>query len=726
MRISALEIYPQVCRFLNIRGIDFVEDLQKYNFYDLQVKLGVNKEVLYYLFDSINAYYKNTSNKTTEPVLDEVPIKTFTLNKMISESISITKEYSQNRNYIEKTPEKSLNALKTIERSFPIPRLNDESEPVSVYETQKAQNIDPHLTSPVKGEEEGIKNLFWGQDSTYFSLKDIQSPSKIDTSTDTIDEPFSSSHDEPGKRIREKESRLPKKELICNQDFPVGLYITTTHIHVVEFKIKNYVLKLEHVIQQKIPSNIVSSNGKILSPQGLILSLKDFWMANRLKNRKVVLVLWGPRILVHQADFLPIPDDLLGETILSEVERYAIFADCNVITDYVVTKRSPEAIKVCLAACDRLLIENYRYWLSQAGLSLIATDIAQLALLRALIISEEIITTDEWWVLIMLPGKVVINLWYNKELVSWKEIEIEVFENLEGREEERELANNISSEITRLLQYLSGDMQDYFSKPLIVISQNHKDSLWLSRQLEIKLEISTFTPELTQFLEWGGIPQTTPLIAVGAGLWAKSITPTPALNLYKSFSLHGIISSFLNKFAPSINLEILKIPGFKVSKPFIVCCVLTLIIILLTQGLRYWLQNELKVSQLVNQIVTQKQEISVSKNTELIKLQGIESLISNLRYWPINRLLTTIKENIPMDVWIKSINLNNDGQILINCTALNVTSAAIFSYMLSQEKCIQNSKLKDINEKVVNKYKIYEFSIECILLKEQTLRPQLN
>ena len=246
----------------------------------------------------------------------------------------------------------------------------------------------------------------------------------------------------------------------------IGIYISPSRIEAVQYSEDG---NMKASSYPDLPLGLINSDGEILDSKLLGKHLADFWKLANFVERRVVVGIWGKKVIMRMTKLPKLPVDQLYQTILSEAERYALFRDePHLFIDYFAIENEAEDIlEVYYAVTSDDFIVKYREVCKYAKLQVIAFDIAQLSAQRGLIYYHPPLETS-WTSAAILPGKLIISHWAQRGLVTWREVALNVYEEQQGLIDIDILSENFETEVVRTLLSEERISKDY---PLYIVAE---------------------------------------------------------------------------------------------------------------------------------------------------------------------------------------------------------------------------------------------------------------
>lgn len=473
----------------------------------------------------------------------------------------------------------------------------------------------------------------------------------------------------------------------------VGLYISPSRIEAVHYSEGN----IKASSYPDLPLGLINSDGEILDPQLLGKHLADFWKLANFIERRVVVGIWGKKVIMRMTKLPKLPVDQLYQTILSEAERYALFREeTHLFIDYFAVENELEdVLQVYYAVTSEDFIVNYREVCKYAKLQVMAFDIAQLSAQRGLAYYHPPLETS-WTSAVMLPGKLIISHWAQRGLITWREVALTVYEEQQGLIDIDILSENFETEVVRTLLSEERISRDY---PLYIVAE--------SEIISSKLAIFLNTRE------------SIPLQAIGEFKMEKE---SPALKNISLIALGVSLWSYINTIIPAFNLVRFERPGFfemlteilqswvekqKIYwKTFLFSIIIGLLLMgtTIVGGIAFKINLEQREENIRNQIAqvkidTQRIEKLV---TELKQLEN-QKIIQFAKSQEANRFaekfIEKIRSLIPTDSWLNTLIVTETNELQLEGMSVGKNSAVYFANEIMNLKEIKRVKVLEAQKK---------------------------
>lgn len=298
----------------------------------------------------------------------------------------------------------------------------------------------------------------------------------------------------------------------------------------------------------ELPEGLINTEGEILNEKELTENISHFWKITGLRSRRVVLALWGKKVIVRLVQVPLIPDEHLFQTILSEAERYALFREeNNLLIDYQIHRRD-ENLGIIYSVAPTPLVMSYKRVFQKARLDLFAVDTAQLSSQRGIAFYHTG-EKETWTSAVLLTGKILITHWKQNSLNTWREVALMLYGDEQEIQNFDNLAENFTSEVVRTIG--AETAIDTTDNALYVVSESHITSKALASHIEespdIQMEI---IGGLVSKSDEDSPLSNVSLIVLGVALWGYSDEKIPSLNLlhYQRPPLTEILYNFSTQF----------------------------------------------------------------------------------------------------------------------------------------------------------------------------------
>lgn len=520
----------------------------------------------------------------------------------------------------------------------------------------------------------------------------------------------------------------------------VGLYLTTDRIEAAVVGGDPHAPEIETQYLSELPPDLIDSDGVILDPAGLATALKQFWKEAGLKTRKVVLALDSRKALVRQIRLPKMPVNSLDQAILSEAEQFALFRDEEPLIDYFVNELEHDFLQATYGVVTKELVTSYTKTLKQAGLSLTALDLVQLAGQRGMEYYHPL--QDTYWTGVMVqPQRLIISFWLEGRLTVMREIVL-------PERMSHDMAMLAQSYLPNIAHSVASDV-NFFDEPHMVLAcdrvedaralAEHAQALmtgqvsvagptpgsrsdWKTAVVEADPEPSDepFVPSEEGFGDAldaafdaameGGVKTAPPpdeeepeedseededdfdpeeiqvsYIALGAALWGHAGV-VPSLNLLPK-------SKLAPRNAPKLNLKL------KLGQRVLIGGLAALLLGSALTGWQLWQKKEREeqVKTLMRQLADM--QVQVQGTQQMIETPPAEAEM--LRQWMpryqenlfARRFLDNLRELTPSDAWVSSITYNVGERLVIQGGALSQTSCLYFADQVSTLDQIQQVRI---------------------------------
>lgn len=158
-----------------------------------------------------------------------------------------------------------------------------------------------------------------------------------------------------------------------------GLDIGSSAIKLVELEGKFNNLNLVGIGYEDLPDTAIVE-GQIMELNTVAEAIQRVFQTNQIKADQVVTGVSGYSVIVKTIILPPMSNEELEESIVWHAEEQLGFRSSEVNFDYHVTERTPEYIKVLIAACRKERIEVLKQAIQFAGKQPSAIDVDTFAL----------------------------------------------------------------------------------------------------------------------------------------------------------------------------------------------------------------------------------------------------------------------------------------------------------------------------------------------------------
>lgn len=518
----------------------------------------------------------------------------------------------------------------------------------------------------------------------------------------------------------------------------VGLYLTADRIEAAVMGGDPHEPELETQYISELGPDLIDPDGVILDPAGLAGELKRFWKEAGLKTRRVVLALDSRKALLRQIRLPKMPLNSLDQAILSEAEQFALFRDEEPLIDYFVNELEHDFIQATYGVITTDLVTSYTKLMKQAGLTLHALDLAQLAGQRGMEFYHPL--RDTYWTGVMVqPQRLIISCWMDGRLSVMREIVL-------PERMSHDMAMLAQSYLPNIAHSVADDL-NFFDEPRMVLACDRVDdarALAEHAQALLPGEVLVAGPDPASSLREenedsfepdgdasfdngfgdeldaafdaaleGGVKTAIPqadtddeededdfaeeaiqvsYIALGAALWDGNGI-VPSLNLMPKGKLS-------HRKTPKLDFKL----NLHVNHRVLAGVVAALVLSAAFSSWQLWQKKEREdqVKTLMRQLADM--QVQVEGTQQMINTQPPEAEM--LRQWMPNyqenlfarRLLDALREHTPSDAWVTSIKYALGKTVMIEGGALSQTSCLHFADQISTLDRIQQVRLIKIEK----------------------------
>ena len=515
----------------------------------------------------------------------------------------------------------------------------------------------------------------------------------------------------------------------------VGLYLTADRIEAAMMGGDPHAPEIETQYVSELAPDLIDPDGAIMDPAGLAAELKRFWKEAGLKTRRVVLALDSRKALLRQIRLPKMPINSLDQAILSEAEQFALFRDEEPLIDYFVNELEHEFLQATYGVITKELVTSYTKTLKQAGLTLHALDLAQLAGQRGMEYYHPL--QDTYWTGVMVqPQRLIISFWMDGRLTVMREIIL-------PERMSHDMAMLAQSYLPNIAHSVASDL-NFFDEPCMVLACDRVDdarALAEHAQTLLQGEVKVAGPEpggrsprpaavdpfgplddapieggfgdaldaaFDAALE-GGVKTVIPpaeedaedeeeddfdeeaiqvsYIALGAALW-DGHGVVPSLNLMPKGKLS-------HRKTPKLKLNL----NLKVNQRVLAGVAIALLLSSVLSGWLLWQKKEREdqVKTLMRQLADM--QVQIQGTRQMTETQPPEAEM--LRQWMPNyqenlfarRMLDALREHTPSDAWVSSIAYTVGRRVVIQGGALSQTSCLHFADQISGLERIQQVRV---------------------------------
>lgn len=429
----------------------------------------------------------------------------------------------------------------------------------------------------------------------------------------------------------------------------------------------------------ELPEGLINSEGEILNEKELTEHLSHFWKITGLRSRRVVLALWGKKVIVRLVQVPLIPDEHLYQTILSEAERYALFREENdLLIDYQIHRRD-ENLWIIYSVAPTPLVMSYKKVFQKARLDLFAVDTAQVASQRGIAFYHTG-EKETWTSAVLLTGKILITHWKQNSLNTWREVALMLY----GDEQEFQnfdiLAENFTSEVVRTIGAETA-IDETTANSLYVVSESHITSKALATHIEDNPDIQMhIVGGLVSKADEDSPLANVSLIALGVALWGYSDEKIPRLNLlhYQRPPLTEILYNFSTQI-----WEKQRAYASLYAFSFIGGLILAATVV---GGGYLWQQHMLslasqrqrEIEEFAANISKMDSQSIVHTSGEIAQLQQFIQQETSERNRFAEQFVSQIHAIIPTDTWIDSLVITGEHSLKIEGGSIDKQSAMSF------------------------------------------------
>ena len=174
----------------------------------------------------------------------------------------------------------------------------------------------------------------------------------------------------------------------------VGLDIGTSSVRAAQVSFGKGISTLERFGQVALPAGAVR-DGEVIDSAAVSAALKQLWAQTKFSTKKVVLGVANQRVVVRQVDLPWLPGDELRKSLPYQVQDYIPIPVEQAILDYhpleeLVDGSGARMLRVLLVAASRDMVSSILGAVTGAGLKATAVDLTSFALLRSLVVADEV------------------------------------------------------------------------------------------------------------------------------------------------------------------------------------------------------------------------------------------------------------------------------------------------------------------------------------------------
>lgn len=481
---------------------------------------------------------------------------------------------------------------------------------------------------------------------------------------------------------------------LFQKEISLGLYITPAEIEVVELSHAKGRLTIKKAIRIPTPPRAIDENGRITDPRPIGLALSELIKSNNIQRKKTRIALWGVGIFAHLIKLPPLERDEMREALISEAERYAVFAESEPVVDFEVLTQTyigpaQQTVDVLFMAAQREMILSYHEILKLAKLPLAGFDYAPFSILRANYSLDNIKTALEgeelWGNIAVTPRRAALSIWQGALLKFYREIDIPSAKDVQG---EISNVNFTHLDLAISKEELFTDLKnslDYFSS---MSPENHLTALYLAMEASEEKYRKAWAAELTQSL----------------GVRVNSL---PALTFQEkgeeigvSAIAFGAGSSAWAMFPRVFDLVHPELKPVELTREFKLLVAANIVFIVLA-GIYYVSATQIiqtkKKEIAVNKQIIAALQVKVSDPNLNLKVNLLAEIEKLTRY-PIDELFGQAQQRIPQDTWINTLTIKSDGKFSLTGGTLADRSPLEYGRNLVQVPEVSGLELVNVSE----------------------------
>lgn len=484
----------------------------------------------------------------------------------------------------------------------------------------------------------------------------------------------------------------------------LSLYITPLSIELVEIKPSSGGFKIQRSLSFPTPVHSIDENGRILDPRPIGLALREQIQKNKFPKGKTWVSLWGAGVFAHLIKLPPLEREEMREALISEAERYAVFAESEPVVDFeVLTQAYPtptqQTVDVFFIAAQRELMSSYHEILKLANLPLAGFDYSLLSILRAHYAVDNIKTSLEenqlWGMIGFTPRKASLSVWHGSLLKFYRELDIpsvpdlQNFTRLDLALSREEVILDIKNSLDYFKTMSTGNPLSSMYLAMDAADKNGAKAFSLALEKGTGIRINPL--ESFSFTDKSGKENKVSTAALGAACAGTILFPRVFDLVHPEWKAVELTSEFKALLATNA-IFILLVGIYFVTS---------------TQAIEAKKQEISANQQLIVALNAQVGDPNLSLKVSIL------GEIEKLSRYPIDGLFSATQQRIPKDTWINTLVVKQDGKFSLTGGTLTDSSPLEYGRNLLLFPDIASLELVNVSEvrgKNQSSYYVYGFS----------------